>query len=251
MSSVCVVMPVFNPGKEFIRAYSSVLTQTHKALTLIIVDDCSVFGHDLIDEAAKTESVMYLKTEKNSGGGAARNLGLKYCKSDYIAFCDSDDIWPVDKISKQINFMETNKYLMSHTDSINIDTNNNEYRFYTSDIIDIKIFLSKTNLYCSSVCVHNSIIKNNTFSELRVRHPFKFWVSILESGTVSYKVPDTYIKYLKRKNSVSSKTFTTLFYTFISYVYYPKNKFLSIYCLLIRIFNANSRNSRIYDGFKK
>ena len=86
---------------------------------------------------------------------------------------------------------------------------------------------------------------------MRVRHPFKFWVSILESGVISYKVPGTYIRYLKRKDSVSSKTFNTLFFTLISYAIYPKNKFLSFYCLLLRILNANSRNSRIFGGFKK
>ena len=44
-----------------------------------------------------------------------RNIGIKKCKTKYIAFLDSDDLWTKNKLKTQIDFMEKNKLLFSHS----------------------------------------------------------------------------------------------------------------------------------------
>lgn len=49
---------------------------------------------------------MYIKTEKNKGPGAARNLGVKNADTEWVAFNDSDDLWHEDKLKKQFEYIE-------------------------------------------------------------------------------------------------------------------------------------------------
>lgn len=252
MKRVCIVMPVYNPGKEFTCAVESILNQSYKNIQLLIINDCSRTGLKAIENVMKRRRVTYLQTDRNLGGGAARNLGLRHCDSDYVAFCDSDDVWPADKLEKQITFMETHGHVMSHTDITVVDVaNRDKFDIVSSNTINLVEFLRKTNLYCSTVCIKRSVLGDKTFSEMKIRHPFKLWVSILETGVVSHKVPSVKVEYLKRFNSVSSKTFMTIFYTLFSYAYYPDNKLLSVLCLCTRIVNARKANSRIISGLKR
>ena len=249
MKSVSIIVPVHNPATDFEVTINSILNQTYRNTKILLVDDCSTSGAERILKYLVHDNVSVLKTEKNGGGGAARNLGLRHCVSDYIAFCDSDDVWPVDKLARQIDFMERNGFLMSHTDMVSFDAIADvSLELVTSEAIDLEHFLSQTDLYCSTVCIHKSVLGSNTFSEARIRHPFKLWVSILEGGIRSYRVPDIKVSYLKRDGSVSSKPLLTLAYTLFAYVVYPKNKLFALRCLLARMLRASSKNSRIFGG---
>ena len=252
MKSVTVIVPVYNPSREFEDTVESLLNQCYENTKILLIDDCSTSGLTILSKYAKLPKIQMLKTRKNGGGGHARNLGLRNCDSHYIAFCDSDDVWPNDKLSKQILLMEQNKYLMSHTDMVAFDPARRiATELPTNDTIDLSEFLSKTNIYCSTVCIDRSILKNHQFSELRIRHPFKFWVSILENGVESHRVPDVKVSYLVRNSSVSSNAVLSLFYTLHAYIFFPKNKWLAFKCLILRMLNVKAGNSRIFAGLFK
>ena len=116
-TTVAAVIPTFNRASLVSRAIDSVMRQTFLPSEIIVVDDGSTDNtEDLISE--KYHSVSYLKTE-NRGVSAARNIGIKATKSEWIAFLDSDDEWLPQKLEKQIaKISNQHNYKIIHCEEI-------------------------------------------------------------------------------------------------------------------------------------
>lgn len=97
---VSVVIPAYN--SNYVRAaIESILSQTHRDLDVIVVDDGSP-GQAIEFICAYFPSVRYIR-QANAGPSAARNRGIREAKGEWIAFLDDDDIWLPEKIAKQIS----------------------------------------------------------------------------------------------------------------------------------------------------
>jgi len=103
---VSVVLPTYNRAHKLGPVVASVAAQSYIHLELIIVDDASTD-----DTAAAVAtlardhpdlSLRFVRLDHNSGGGAARNRGVREATGALIAFLDSDDIWFPDKLRLQV-----------------------------------------------------------------------------------------------------------------------------------------------------
>lgn len=105
-----VVIPLYNKESYIIQTLQSVMNQTYTNLECIIVDDGSTDSS--VEIASKFISdnklTWILISQKNSGQTKARNHGLKRAQGEYVAFLDSDDLWPVNKIELQVKAIENN-----------------------------------------------------------------------------------------------------------------------------------------------
>jgi glycosyltransferase involved in cell wall biosynthesis len=101
---VSVVIPYYNRLSVIGRAVGSVLTQTLKDLELIIVDDGSDDGLDLILAVQRfgDQRIRVIRHQVNKGGAAARNTGVQAAQGTWIAFLDSDDEWEPRKLERQL-----------------------------------------------------------------------------------------------------------------------------------------------------
>ena len=126
MSSVSVVIPTFNRDHFIKQCVVSALQQSKTPDEVIVVDDGSsdktwdiLRGLGFSDSEDKGNSLRYI-FQSNKGVSAARNLGIKASKYNYIAFLDSDDVWLEKKLEKQISSLECHptRYRLSHTNEI-------------------------------------------------------------------------------------------------------------------------------------
>jgi glycosyltransferase involved in cell wall biosynthesis len=102
---VSVILPVFNGGLLLAEAIKSVLKQDYRPIEIILVDDGSTDPTAVIaSEFSKQVQYVY---QPNAGPAAARNLGIRMARGEYIAFIDADDLWPSDKLHMQMNCFET------------------------------------------------------------------------------------------------------------------------------------------------
>ena len=99
-SSISCIIPVFNGERYLPEAVESALSQTCPPFEIIIADDGSTDGTAEI-AARYGARVRYVKQE-NSGAAAARNLGLRAARGEFIAFLDADDLWHVEKLARQM-----------------------------------------------------------------------------------------------------------------------------------------------------
>jgi Glycosyltransferases, probably involved in cell wall biogenesis len=89
---VSVVVPVYNVKRYLERCLKSLNCQTHSELEIILVNDGSTDGSDLIcKEWVKKDHRIVLINQENRGLGEARNTGVTSAKGKYLAFVDSDD----------------------------------------------------------------------------------------------------------------------------------------------------------------
>ncbi|MBF0196735.1 MAG: glycosyltransferase family 2 protein [Planctomycetes bacterium] len=103
MATVSVVIPTYNRVGRVQNAVESVLAQTYSVAEIIVVDDGS---SDQTMAALEKYQGLTLLQQVNSGPSAARNLGARHAKGEWLAFLDSDDLWQKDKLAKQVAFSE-------------------------------------------------------------------------------------------------------------------------------------------------
>ena len=98
-----IILPVYN-GEAFLeRAIESVLSQKDISYELILINDGSRDGTDMIctKYCEKYEWIQYIKQE-NCGLSAARNKGFQYASGKYIAYLDADDYVETDYYSRLV-----------------------------------------------------------------------------------------------------------------------------------------------------
>jgi hypothetical protein len=86
-----VIIPTYNREPYLRETLASVLQQTFKDFEIIVVDDGSTDG--TVAYVSSLGSQVSLVQQANAGPGAARNLGVRHARGEYLAFLDSDDLW--------------------------------------------------------------------------------------------------------------------------------------------------------------
>ena len=93
-AKLSVIMPAYNAARYIERSMDSVLSQSHRELELIIVNDGSTDDTAaVVSRIAEKDSRVRLITVENGGPAMARNHGLDSISadSDYVMFIDADD----------------------------------------------------------------------------------------------------------------------------------------------------------------
>jgi len=109
---VSVIIPTYNRAHCLRDAIDSVLCQCFQDYELIVVDDGS---KDSTDEVVKCygDRVKSIRQE-NSGASAARNIGIKTARGEWIAFLDSDDTWEPNKLKVQMDDLQSRPDAVAH-----------------------------------------------------------------------------------------------------------------------------------------
>jgi glycosyltransferase involved in cell wall biosynthesis len=107
---VDVVIAAFERASMLAEAIHSVLNQTHTDLNLVVVDDASP---QPLSQLLRVDDkrLQFLRLERNTGPGGARNAGVKLGDAPLVAFLDSDDLWQTAKLAKQVAEFEASPWL--------------------------------------------------------------------------------------------------------------------------------------------
>lgn len=98
--AISVVIPCYNAAAFLPEALDSVLSQSHPAHDIVVVDDGST--DNTADVARRYgETIRYIAQE-NGGIGAARNTGAAAALGDWITFFDADDLMTADSLRRRI-----------------------------------------------------------------------------------------------------------------------------------------------------
>lgn len=107
---VSVILPTYNRAFCIEKSICSVLKQTYENFELLIIDDGSEDDTEKIVKPYLNDSrISFYKLDKNRGVANARNYGAGLCRGEWIAFEDSDDVWRLEKITEQMEYVKSNQ----------------------------------------------------------------------------------------------------------------------------------------------
>ncbi len=112
MKKISIIIPCYNCEDTVEEAVRSCYTQgiLENDFEIILVDDYSTDKTaSLLTQIAKDYSnSKILSHEKNRGGGAARNTGIKSSDGKYIFCLDSDNVFAPQTLSVMLEYLEKN-----------------------------------------------------------------------------------------------------------------------------------------------
>lgn len=195
---VSIIMGVYNCEATLQESIDSILRQTYKNWELIICDDCS---QDKTYQLAETYEKKYpskiklIKNEKNLSLGPTLNRCLKYASGEYIARHDGDDLYVKDKLEKQVNFMQQNKYIDLVGTGMKIFDENGFYGERFSKQEPIGKDLMKGTTFChATILTKESVYRElNGYSEKSDRRgveDYDLWFRFFERGFKGYNLKE-------------------------------------------------------------
>lgn len=104
MEKISVIIPTYNRVDKIERSVRSVLEQTYQNIEVLVIDDASTDKTKEAIESIEDERIRYICLEENGGASVARNAGVTFADTEWIAFHDSDDAWRKDKLEKQMAY---------------------------------------------------------------------------------------------------------------------------------------------------
>ena len=116
--SISIIIPIYNAESTLKRCIDSIIKQSYKQWTLILINDGSTDDSQTICHNYEVRDNRILLLNKENGGvSSARNLGIRTVQTDYLIFVDSDDFLEKNCIENllvgadcDISFINTARY---------------------------------------------------------------------------------------------------------------------------------------------
>lgn len=97
-----VIVPVYNRKRYVRSAVQSLLEERMEGLEILVVDDGSTDGSA---GALSDLPVKVLSTGSRRGAAAARNLGVRQARGEFLGFLDSDDILAPGGLRRRLDWL--------------------------------------------------------------------------------------------------------------------------------------------------
>ena len=190
IGNISVVIPTYNRRETIGRSIDSVLNQTLFPSEIIVVDDGSTDGtSDYIQSNFPSIKLLH---QPNKGVSAARNKGIRYADTNWIALLDSDDEWFPQKLEKQVMTLSQSPDIkFCHTEEIWIRNGVRVNQMKKHQKYGGHIFykcLDMCRISPSSVLFHQSILDDVGYfdKDLKVCEDYDLWLRITAKFPVLY-----------------------------------------------------------------
>lgn len=107
MPLLTIVIPLYNKEASIGSTLNSVISQINSDVELLIINDGSTdMSMTVVENITTGLPNVRVLSQENCGVSAARNLGIKEAKSNYIAFLDADDVLKPGTIDKYLELVD-------------------------------------------------------------------------------------------------------------------------------------------------
>lgn len=205
---VSVIIPTYNRQDHIVQCIDSILAQTILPHEIIVVDDGSTDNTVALLQQYKRSMVRYIKLEHKGLPAFPRNEGMHIATGEYIAFCDSDDMWFPNKLEIQLSLMSQFNWKASSTDAWIIEGNQERYfKTYRSRFTDPLCELLWNNyIITSSIVIQSNLLRGEQFDTSPIfigYEDYLLWLSISSSTHIMF-INQPLVGYRKHTQSLSA-----------------------------------------------
>ena len=212
---ISVIIPVYNCREYIARCMDSVLAQTYRNMEVLLIDDGSTDGSDVLcNQFPSADSRVKVLHIPHSGVSAARNAGLEKAGGEYIAFVDADDHVSPSLLETLLEALLTNDASIvtcHHTKFFSAPGKPKPVRTYRSVVIlpDEYCFSKK---YSHST-VWGALFRRDTIGDIRFSSAYKvgedavFFAQAVLSAERIVDIDVPLYQYCVRTNSQSHKPY--------------------------------------------
>ena len=126
-----------------------------------------------------------------------------------MAFLDSDDFWPKEKLNLQIKDMIKNDLDFTFTDISYFKDSTIKKKIELPNFYDFNNFILSSSMSTSSILLKREIISKIKFKDV-MHEDYLFKCDILRENINAIKIKDTFVFYRMTKQNRSSNKFNNL-----------------------------------------
>ena len=183
MMKVSIIVPVYNVENYLDICVQSIITQTHKDIEIILIDDGSTdCSSTICDRWGKKDGRIIVIHQHNAGLSEARNVGIKVASGEYVVFVDGDDYIEEDSIETMLRICEQERlevlkarYIVHYTDGTTMISAYCDFKLNSPlNGVEYLVKAYRSSTYNAGVCVgmynKDFIRENNLFFKKKIYH---------------------------------------------------------------------------------
>ncbi|MEB4800908.1 glycosyltransferase family A protein [Acinetobacter soli] len=213
---ISIVVPVYNVQNYIKDCVESLINQDSKNFEVIFIDDCGTDNSmSILNQILSSNNLNYkiIEHSQNFGIAQARNTGLLYVNSEYIAFLDSDDLISSSFVSDICKVIEDNNepdvirfnYLrFKFLSDLEIFEKNNFLSIKEDKLLE-NMFNFKEKMYVSQNIYKTNLIKNHKFFLNSVYEDALWLPFIIKSASKIILIDKILYFYRHNPNSITNK----------------------------------------------
>ena len=203
---VSIALCTYNGERFLAQQLETLVNQTYANLEIIAVDDRSTDNTlNILDEyAARYPKLTVYQNEYNKGFLRNFETAALYCKGEFIAFSDQDDLWELNKIELMVNAIGDNQLLYHDSELINDSGESlgkkmsDVFNFYRGDRPEVFLF-------DNCVSGHAMMIRKDLLKHafpLKETYFHDWWLAYVAAniGTIDF-IPQPLVKYRQHEKS--------------------------------------------------
>jgi glycosyltransferase involved in cell wall biosynthesis len=170
---VSVIMNCYNGEKYLLESIQSVLDQTYKNWELIFWDNKSKDNSKKLFRSIKDTRLKYYCSRINCSLYKARNLAIKKCKGEFIAFIDVDDKWFKNKLEVQIKKFKNKKIGLVYSNLYLLNDKKKTIKIFSQKKLPEGDITSKL-LRNYSLSILTTVIRKNLLKKFKLNFDKKY-----------------------------------------------------------------------------
>ena len=184
-----VIVASYNYANLIGETLESLLAQTYQDYEIIVVDDGSTDNSlSVIDNYMKQSDKIKLYTHpdhQNKGLIETIKLGIQMSSGEYIAFCESDDLWTSNHLEEKAKVIRENSHVFIISNDVEVFGNEDSVKVRTEYTEHIKTLLQEgdnhvdllENGEVNVIPTFSAVtIKKNILAKLNFEAPIPAWI---------------------------------------------------------------------------